>query len=405
MVTRSCASLVLALAPLAFAAPAHFEVKSLPGWDGPLLTKTYCGFASAGVPPSGQGEMHFNYIFLESENDPANDPVIVWYNGGPGAASMFGLFVELGPYYLNQDSLDDPRYNATGIPQVQNNPSSWTKIANVMAVNNPPPIGFSYCDGQKGPNTGPSGDGYSCGPWNDTTVRHHGQTRGAACLPLLSVSVKGPKPLQLASQLPLLTSPHLTTHAIGWVSVWQVAKANHAFLKNLFSSDFKEFAKNPMFITGESYAGDVTHFLTRLPSPPSASPCAIALTLKPQTFHPCPHPSPTGIYVPTIVREIYNDPGPLNLAGFAVGDGCMGTEVLYGNPDPDPRAHAHPHLSPLTPHTSPSPSSLPNLDPDPNPNPNYNPDPNLNPDPNPDPDLHGHQGAVRRQGQRQRPVL
>jgi len=216
----------------------------LPGWDGPLLTKTYCGFASAGVPPSGQGEMHFNYIFLESENDPANDPVIVWYNGGPGAASMFGLFVELGPYYLNQDSLDDPRYNATGIPQVQNNPSSWTKIANVMAVNNPPPIGFSYCDGQKGPNTGPSGDGYSCGPWNDTTV----------------------------------------------------AKANHAFLKNLFSSDFKEFAKNPMFITGESYAG---------------------------------------IYVPTIVREIYNDPGPLHLAGFAVGDGCMGTEVLCGDKGKD----------------------------------------------------------------------
>ena len=67
----------------------------------------------------------------------------------------------------------------------------------------PPPIGFSYCDGQKGTNTGPSGDGYSCGPWNDTSV----------------------------------------------------AKANHAFLKNLFATDFKEFANNPLFITGESYAG------------------------------------------------------------------------------------------------------------------------------------------------------
>ena len=30
---------------------------------------------------------------------------------------MFGLFVELGPYYLNQDSLDDPKYNQTGIPR------------------------------------------------------------------------------------------------------------------------------------------------------------------------------------------------------------------------------------------------------------------------------------------------
>jgi len=36
------------------------------------------------------------------------------------------------------------------------------------------------------------------------------------------------------------------------------------------------------------------------------------------------------VYVPTIVREILNDPGPINLKGFAVGDGCMGTEVLCG---------------------------------------------------------------------------
>ena len=144
------------------AAPSQFEVKSLPGWAGPLVSKAYCGFSSAGVPPSGQGSMFFNYIFLESENDPANDPVIVWYNGGPGAASMFGLqcqanriahlpvvhscgtplpptagrrhihlfrrFVELGPYYLNQDSLDDPKYNLTGIPQVQRNPHRFSLV-------------------------------------------------------------------------------------------------------------------------------------------------------------------------------------------------------------------------------------------------------------------------------------
>lgn len=241
-------TLVLALVlALASAAPAEFEVKSLPGWNGPLLSKTYCGFSPAGTPPSGSGNMYFNYIFMESENDPKNDPVVVWYNGGPGAASMFGLFVELGPYYLNQDSLDDPKYNQTGIPQVQRNEYGWTKAANVIAVNNPPPIGFSYCDGQtNASNTGPAGDGYSCGPWNDTSV----------------------------------------------------AKANAAFLRQLFADDghFPEFAKNPLFISGESYAG---------------------------------------IYVPTIVRELMNEPGPTNLAGFAVGDGCMGTDVLCGSGNPD----------------------------------------------------------------------
>jgi hypothetical protein len=99
------------------AAPAQFEVKSLPGWEGPLLSKAYCGFSHAGVPPSGEGNstrprsvtqlshvrarillshatercciraVFFNYIFLESENDPKNDPVIIWCVLLPKAAS------------------------------------------------------------------------------------------------------------------------------------------------------------------------------------------------------------------------------------------------------------------------------------------------------------------------------
>lgn len=36
------------------------------------------------------------------------------------------------------------------------------------------------------------------------------------------------------------------------------------------------------------------------------------------------------MYVPVIVREIVKNPQGLNLKGFAVGDGCMGTEVLCG---------------------------------------------------------------------------
>ena len=79
--TMRISTLVLALVlALASAAPAEFEVKSLPGWNGPLLSKTYCGFSPAGTPPSGSGNMYFNYIFMESENDPKNDPVVVWYN-------------------------------------------------------------------------------------------------------------------------------------------------------------------------------------------------------------------------------------------------------------------------------------------------------------------------------------
>ena len=51
----------------------------------------------------------------------------------------------------------------------------------------------------------------------------------------------------------------------------------------------------------------------------------------PHRHHPPPPPLPdAGVYVPTIVRAILKDPRGINLKGFAVGDGCMGTEVLCG---------------------------------------------------------------------------
>jgi len=45
--------------------------------------------------------MHEHYFFIESENDPTTDPVVVWTNGGPGASSFFGIMTELGPFSLS----------------------------------------------------------------------------------------------------------------------------------------------------------------------------------------------------------------------------------------------------------------------------------------------------------------
>jgi hypothetical protein len=102
----------------AIAAPSEYLVKSLPGWDGPLPSAWYSGFTYAGVPPGyPEGEMFVHWVFIESENDPSTDPVVVWYNGGPGASSMFGLFVELGPLFLNAQSLQGS-FTTTGIPQL-----------------------------------------------------------------------------------------------------------------------------------------------------------------------------------------------------------------------------------------------------------------------------------------------
>jgi carboxypeptidase C (cathepsin A) len=82
---------------------------------------------------------------------------------------MFGLFVELGPFYLDGSSEYTEFAQKTGIPSLFRNEYSWSKLANLLIINSPPPVGYSYCD-----PAGPEGGGYSCGTWNDEkTARHN----------------------------------------------------------------------------------------------------------------------------------------------------------------------------------------------------------------------------------------
>jgi hypothetical protein len=35
---------------------------------------------------------HLHYVFVTSLTDPINDPVVLWFNGGPGCSSLLALF-------------------------------------------------------------------------------------------------------------------------------------------------------------------------------------------------------------------------------------------------------------------------------------------------------------------------
>lgn len=72
------------------------------------------------------------YWFFDSRNDPENDPIIFWINGGPGGSSMMGLFDEMGPCWLEPDA------NET-IP----NPWSWNNNASLLFIDQPAGVGFS----------------------------------------------------------------------------------------------------------------------------------------------------------------------------------------------------------------------------------------------------------------------
>ncbi|EGS20806.1 serine-type carboxypeptidase-like protein [Thermochaetoides thermophila DSM 1495] len=77
-------------------------------------------------------DKHLFYWFFESRNDPKNDPVVLWLNGGPGCSSLTGLFLELGPSSI--DKKLKPVYNEF----------SWNNNASVIFLDQPVNVGYSY---------------------------------------------------------------------------------------------------------------------------------------------------------------------------------------------------------------------------------------------------------------------
>ena len=46
------------------------------------------------------------YTFVTSLNDPGSDPLIIWYNGGPGCSSIKGWIQENGPKITEDGDLN-----------------------------------------------------------------------------------------------------------------------------------------------------------------------------------------------------------------------------------------------------------------------------------------------------------
>ncbi|KDO32674.1 hypothetical protein SPRG_02374 [Saprolegnia parasitica CBS 223.65] len=80
---------------------------------------------------------HYFYWFFESRSNPATDPLVLWLTGGPGGSSMVALLTENGPCTI------DANLNTV------NNPHSWTSHANVIWLDQPTGVGFSYTTSDK----------------------------------------------------------------------------------------------------------------------------------------------------------------------------------------------------------------------------------------------------------------
>ncbi|CAI2349544.1 unnamed protein product [Caenorhabditis sp. 36 PRJEB53466] len=112
---------------LCSAAPADQEITTLPNLTEPLRSKHYAGY----LPISDLKQLFYWYV--ESEESPATAPTILWLNGGPGCASMEGLFIEMGPFRVRNDG-----------EEVNRNPWTWNRIANIIYLDAPAGVGYSY---------------------------------------------------------------------------------------------------------------------------------------------------------------------------------------------------------------------------------------------------------------------
>ena len=118
---------------------ASDEVTALPGWAGALPSRQYSGYL-----PVGDGTRHLHYYFTESEASPSADPVTLWLNGGPGASSIaYGMMTEIGQLVFNRDSL---AANTTAVPALQYNRYGWSTFTNMLYLESPVGVGFSYCE-------------------------------------------------------------------------------------------------------------------------------------------------------------------------------------------------------------------------------------------------------------------
>jgi hypothetical protein len=119
------AAVVMASMPVVVGAlaPSDFLIESLPGLDAKLNFSQYAGY----MPINDGNGTEIFFWFVESQSDPAKDPLALWMNGGPGASSVgYGFWTEHGPFRLAADG------NGSYVPQLYE--YSWNTVANVLYI-------------------------------------------------------------------------------------------------------------------------------------------------------------------------------------------------------------------------------------------------------------------------------
>ncbi|KAL5721525.1 Serine carboxypeptidase-like 35 [Ranunculus cassubicifolius] len=119
--------------------PESDLVTNLPGQPA-VNFKHFAGY----VKLRKEDEKALFYWFFEAEDRVAERPLVLWLNGGPGCSSVaFGAAQELGPFLSRKDN-----------SKLVLNKNSWNKAANLLFLEAPVGVGFSYTNNTADLNLG-----------------------------------------------------------------------------------------------------------------------------------------------------------------------------------------------------------------------------------------------------------
>ena len=103
------------------------QVHSIPNFDGDICWNHYSGYLNA-----TNDHKLFYWYHEAAVGNPEEKPLVLWLNGGPGCSSLGGMWTELGPFVLDKDL------------NITLNPYSFNKVANILFLEQPAGVGFSY---------------------------------------------------------------------------------------------------------------------------------------------------------------------------------------------------------------------------------------------------------------------
>lgn len=107
------------------------KVVNLPGQPSNVGFSHYAGYVNVNA---SHGRALFYWFFESFSPNAASKPLLLWLNGGPGCSSVgYGAAEEIGPFRVKSDGAS-----------VSFNKHAWNKVANVLFVESPAGVGFSY---------------------------------------------------------------------------------------------------------------------------------------------------------------------------------------------------------------------------------------------------------------------